>query len=180
MSFIVRMCCSCFVPVLSFALIGCGASGEPEAEPKPYRPPPISVATMDDIRTMLEEARGSVVVMNLWATWCPPCVVETPELSRFFRDFGEDRIVFLSVSADEPGEREQLVRRFVNSYEIPFPVYVVGPQKQDAINLTLGIDWDGLYPGTFLFGPDGALLRTWAGDVQYEELAAESASLLGD
>ena len=162
------------------ALLGCEAAKAPETESIEYAPPPITTASTHEIRGLIEAAHGSVVVVNLWATWCPPCVAETPALSRYYEDFHDRGVTFLSVSVDEQHQIDEVVRLFVNSYEIPFPVHVVGPQEQETINSHLGIDWDGLYPGTFLFGPDGTLAQTWAGEVTYDELLAATRALKVD
>ena len=99
-------------------------------------------------------------------------------LSRYFEEFNGPDVTFLSVSADELSEADKKVRLFVNSYEIPFPVQVVGPQEQQDLNSALGIEWDGLYPGTFLFGKDGTLVRMWAGEVSFEQLRDATQALL--
>lgn len=152
---------------------GCGPADHPATSPsEDYQLPEISVIAPQEMRAIIDEGRGSLVVVNLWATWCPPCVKELPAIANFYRDsLSRDDVLFLSFSADAIDTVESKVHLFMNSYEVPFPVQVVGELDRDQFIADMGIEWDGLFPTTYLFGADGALLRTWAGEVRYEVLA---------
>ncbi len=90
---------------------------------KPYRgerdTPPLSLQTLDGKRLELEDYLGKVVVLNFWATWCPPCVEEIPSLERL-RALRQDRgLEVLSVDVgEEPGE----VRAFLEDKPVNYPV----------------------------------------------------------
>jgi cytochrome c biogenesis protein CcmG/thiol:disulfide interchange protein DsbE len=60
---------------------------------------------------------GKLLVLNFWATWCPPCVEETPSLEEFARELGPQGVVVLGVSVDR---NESLYRKFLERYSIPF------------------------------------------------------------
>ncbi|MCX7882525.1 MAG: TlpA family protein disulfide reductase [Brevinematales bacterium] len=69
----------------------------------------------------LEAYRGKVVLLNFWATWCPPCQAEVPDLIRLHRDFA-DRLVVIGVSLDRgPGARE-IVQDFYKKFGLNYPV----------------------------------------------------------
>lgn len=88
--------------------------------------------------------RGQVVVLNVWATWCPPCVVETPGFVDLSREFAGD-VQFLGVSADDD---PAAIRAFVARHGVPYPV-LVGPAvagmppRADVLPTTLVIDRRG-------------------------------------
>ncbi len=90
---------------------------------KPYRgerdTPPLSLETLDGERIELEDYLGKVVVLNFWATWCPPCVEEIPSLERL-RALRQDRgLEVLSVDVgEEPGE----VKAFLEDKPVNYPV----------------------------------------------------------
>jgi peroxiredoxin len=90
---------------------------------KPYRgerdTPPLSLETLDGARMELEDYLGRVVVLNFWATWCPPCVEEIPSLERL-RELRHDRgLEVLSVDVgEEPGE----VKAFLEDKPVNYPV----------------------------------------------------------
>jgi cytochrome c biogenesis protein CcmG/thiol:disulfide interchange protein DsbE len=60
---------------------------------------------------------GKLLVLNFWATWCPPCVEETPSLEEFAREMGPEGVVVLGVSVDR---NQDLYRKFLERYKIPF------------------------------------------------------------
>ncbi len=159
---------------------GCTRSKAPDIDTSTadtYQTPPIALATMEELRALIDAGKGSPVVVNLWATWCPPCVTELPALTRFYDRYHE-RVTFLSFSGDDQETLDDHVRRFVNAYEIPFPVWVMGKAEPESLNPALGIEWDGLFPTTYLFAPDGALAQTWEGEVTQEALSEAVESLL--
>ena len=133
--------------------------------------PEVSTIERSEMRGIIDQSQGSVVVVNMWATWCPPCVKELPDLARFYEDsLNRDDVVFLSFSADTLDTIETKVLPFMNSYAVPFPVSVVGELEREQFIADMKIKWDGLFPTTYLFDAEGALVRTWAGEVHYEEL----------
>mgnify|MGYP006281003123 CR=1 FL=1 len=66
----------------------------------------------------LEQYRGQVVFLNFWATWCPPCVAELPEIEKAYEQYG-DRVAFLLVT----GQKPETVRTFLEKYGYELPVY---------------------------------------------------------
>ena len=61
---------------------------------------------------------GKLLVLNFWASWCPPCVEETPSLNQFAREFGPQGVVVLGISIDR---NENLYKKFVERFHIAFP-----------------------------------------------------------
>ena len=160
----------CLLTASWLAVEGCSRTDQ-ETSASEYTPVDISAASIDELRALIDAGQGSVVVVNFWATWCPPCVTEMPGLARFFRNYHGQDVTFLSFSGDDPGTIGEKVRPFLNSYELPFPVWVMDEAEPELLNAGLGIDWDGLYPTTFLFARDGSLIQTWEGEVTYEALS---------
>ncbi len=104
------------------------------------------------LRRLILEHKGRAVVVNLWATWCEPCVKEFPGLSDLARRRTD--VAFLSVSLDE---REDLpaLEAFVARRQPPFPVYRKATGKDDAFIDGLDAAWSGAIPATLVFGRDG-------------------------
>ena len=167
----------CLLTASWLAVEGCSRTDQ-ETSASEYTRVEISSASIDELRALIDAEKGSVVVVNFWATWCPPCVTEMPGLARFYRNYHGPDVTFLSFSGDDPGTMGEKVRLFVNSYEIPFAVWVMEEAERELLNAGLGVNWDGLYPTTFLFARDGSLAQTWEGEVSYEALseAVESAT----
>ncbi len=86
--------------------------------------PDVTYATMDGSATGPADHRGSVVVLNVWATWCPPCVAETPGLVGLSREFAGD-VVFLGLSQDADTSD---VRTFARRFGVPYDLLVGAPR----------------------------------------------------
>lgn len=113
--------------------------------------------------------RGHPVLLNFWATWCPPCLREMPALDRFARDFRAWRVVGLAADKAEP------VREFLARAPVSYSIGVLD---------FAGIEWSrrlgnvsGGLPFTVLFGRDGSLLHRRMGETRYEDLAAWAAGV---
>jgi len=95
----------------------------------------------------MKELRGKVVLVNFWATWCPPCRKEMPDLDSLSRQFGEQGLVILAIS----DETEDKVRPFIEQRKIGYPILLDPGRK---INALFNID---SIPETFLFDRKGNL-----------------------
>lgn len=107
-----------------------GNESGPALEPGPMAPS-LELPRVDGGTATLSALRGDVVVVNIWATWCPPCVREMPSLQRVYERYGDRGLEVLAVAVDDvPGERQPdgrivgLVSEFVAEYGLTFPVAV--------------------------------------------------------
>ncbi|MFS8570521.1 MAG: TlpA disulfide reductase family protein [Thermaerobacter sp.] len=87
--------------------------------------PLLSGRTIDGAPYDLREYAGHVVLVNFWATWCPPCRVEMPGFQRVYEDRRDDGFVVLGLSMDATGVAS--VREFLDERGITFPVAMAGP-----------------------------------------------------
>lgn len=110
------------------------------------------LTTFDGRLYPISEAEGKVMLINFWATWCPPCVAEMPDLQELYRDYGSE-VEFLFVARD----RESRVKRFIEKkgYEIPV-YYEKGLTPKILYNLAL--------PTTFIIDSKGQLIEAYAGE----------------
>jgi thiol-disulfide isomerase/thioredoxin len=113
----------------------------------------------------LEEYRGRTVFLNIWATWCPPCVGEMPAIARLAAaasspGSGLERVAFVCVSIDEDVET---VRRYVAGKGWPMTVRHTSPEELPPVFTTDGI------PATFLIGPDGRIAAAAAGSAEWDD-----------
>jgi cytochrome c biogenesis protein CcmG/thiol:disulfide interchange protein DsbE len=103
----------------------------------------------------LSEYRGNVVVINLWATWCQPCVVEMPSIEQLQRAYGRRGLKIIAVSVDDPGTDEQ-IRDFVRRYGLTFEI-LHDPRGQDGdVSRIYQAD---KYPQTVVIGRDGIIRK---------------------
>jgi peroxiredoxin len=106
------------VASLVAACSGAGA-GEPQGINKGNRARDFTLETLDGDAVSLEDHRGSVVLINFWATWCPPCRAEIPDIQAIYDERQGDGFVVLGVNVEET--RDQ-VEPFVGEFNITYPV----------------------------------------------------------
>jgi len=109
--------------------------------------PEFSVTT-DDGRTVSVPAfGGKLLVLNFWATWCPPCVQETPSLNQFTREFSNKGVVVLGISVDQD---EKAYRAFLRKYS---------PAFLTARDLKIHEDYGTfMYPETYIINAQGRVV----------------------
>ena len=103
---------------------------------------------------------GKTLVVNVFATWCPPCEVETPGFVRVYNELGGDSFELIALSIDA---RKSAIISFVNFYGIRYPVYQIKRDLQRRL-------YADKVPTTIIYRPDGALYRTFLGAINEEYL----------
>ena len=110
--------------------------------------PDFSVRTLDGATIATADLRGRVVLVNFWATWCPPCRIEIPALQRLHEDFADDGLVVLGLSTDAGGTGA--VAEFLADRGVSYPVAMAdGPTRRafggvSALPTTFILDREGV------------------------------------
>lgn len=107
----------------------------------------------------LRDFRGKVVFLNFWATWCPPCVAEMPDIQSLYKKYEQNPdIAFIMVSLDEKPEK---ARKFIQRKAFTFPVYMPGGRIPDAL-------LSHVVPTTFVLDRDGNVIVRRKGMAEYD------------
>jgi peroxiredoxin len=106
------------VLALCAALAGC--PGGQQGSPAPELAPPFELDRLGGGRIRLQDLRGKIVLLDFWATWCPPCELEVPELNAFYAAHRERGVELVAISIDEV-EREE-VRRWAEERGVRYPI----------------------------------------------------------
>lgn len=110
--------------------------------------PPFVATTTDGTALALDDLRGQVIVLNLWATWCPPCRREMPALQAVWERHQDEGLVVLALNQ---GESTDTVTDFAREYDLTFPLAL---DPGGAIGATYRLT---AYPTTFFIGRDGVI-----------------------
>jgi len=137
-----------------------------QAPPSAARFWALDFATPDQGRLAMASLRGRPLVLNFWATWCPPCVREMPALERFFRSHAPTGWQVLGVAADNAAA----VRDFLARTPVTFPIVLAGFAGVE-LSRELGNTSGGL-PFTVIYDSAGRLAKRHIGETHYDQLVS--------
>ncbi len=158
---------------VAFAAAGAGpsASGAPAG-----KLPEVVPANIEAVMSAVRRPGAKAVLVNVWATWCEPCVEEMPDILKFYKESRDHGLRLILVSADLSSEKKA-VARFLASLGVDFRSYLKTGNDQTFID---GLDprWNGTLPASLLFDGSGQRKRLWSGPVTHEALKKELGGLL--
>ena len=122
-------------------------------------------------------AKGKVVLVNFWATYCVPCRKEMPQLVALEAKLRAQGFQFVTISADEP-EQVKDAAAYLDKLKVPAPVYVRKARDDDKFVAAIDAKWSGALPASFLYDKTGKKVRSFFGEVKVVELEAAIRKLL--
>ncbi len=147
------------------------ASGAPDGVPSGAKPAPGDVfRALDGGEASFDDLRGSVVIANLWGTWCLPCRDELPELVRLARAYAGRRVVLLGLAVDSGTPEE--IRDFLEDYGVEYRNWIIGMDDAVATFGAVG------FPTTLVIDPDGWIRKELLGPQTAASLTGEIEALL--
>lgn len=162
-----------FCAAAALVVLAAVACGHRKPAPSPGK---LTPATAADVLHEVGRSRGSVVLVNVWATWCTPCREELPDLLRLQGEYGANGFRLILVSADFASQRPTAAALLAN-LGVGFPTFVKSEGDQGFID---GLDtrWSGALPASLLFDREGRKVAFWEGKASYEELLGKVKPLL--
>ena len=121
----------------------------PDAEGQPYA---------------LAATAGRTVVLNFWATWCPPCIEEMPELGQLHQEIAGRNGIVIGIGIDSPGN----IREFASKHRFPYPL-LVGGMGGTELSRRFG-NTSGALPFTVVIAPDRQVVKRILGRVRLDQL----------
>lgn len=116
----------------------------------------------------LDDTNARWVLVNVWATWCPTCIEEMPELNKFYQ---KHRSKILVIGANFDNIRTAKLRRAIDKYQIKFPILLGDFRETFKLPPVNGV------PTSFLLSPKGKILKVFSGPVTVKQLEAELIEL---
>lgn len=172
-----RICFLSALMLVAAGLLGCG--GEKESNPgkntaqtsstqklkespeEGFLAPDFSLLDLGGKSVTLSDFRGRVVLLNFWATWCPPCRREIPSLKRLYQLRKDREFEIVAVSVDKTSSSK--VASFVANYQMSFPV-LVNPRGDVGQRY-----WTRAIPSSFLLDKEGVIRWKVAGAREWDD-----------
>ena len=134
-----------------------------------FQAPELALTDLQGNPVSIEDYIGQVILINNWATWCPPCKIEMPELQAYYKAHNTEGFVILAIESGEPADQ---VASFVQENGITFPVWL------DSKGLALETlqNWD--LPSSYVIDRQGIVRISWTGGINQPTLEKYVTPLL--
>lgn len=140
-------------------MVGMLAVQESLVPGKPF--PPFRFNGLDGQPVNLTQYLGKVLLVDFWATWCPPCVAEMPHVIEVYEEFHDKGFEIVGISLDK---KKEALEAFIKERGMDWPQYFDGKGWDNELSNKYGVS---SIPATFLIGPEGTIIAT---DLRGDEL----------
>jgi thiol-disulfide isomerase/thioredoxin len=151
------------------ALAGAGFTALAQSELRPL--------DEKSFKQVLASHKGSVLLVNFWATWCAPCREEMPLLVQLERKHRSKGLRMVTVSCDEP-EDQLKARQFLAQHQAPQPAYLKRAAEDEKFINSVNGKWSGALPALFLYDRGGRLAGSFIGETEIAVLEQAIRQLL--
>jgi thiol-disulfide isomerase/thioredoxin len=117
--------------------------------------PPIHGTTLAGTPVTPGATTGKVTILNFWATWCPPCRAETPDMNAAYRKLHAPDVAFLGIDTTESAP---IVKTFTSAKGVPYPSVLAGPDVYNGFGIAY-------IPTTIVLDAHGIVRARWVGGV---------------
>lgn len=155
MDILKRICVLAFLVVFALCAGSCKKTEE-QAVIESGKAFDFTLTDLNGSAVRLSELRGKVVIIEFWATWCPPCKESVPELNKVADKFRDKNFQLIGISVDKGGEALSNVRAFVKENAVAYPVMV----DSGKVNVAYGVN--GI-PAMFIIDKEGRIVKRHTG-----------------
>jgi len=141
-------------------------------------PVELSGIDLEAIKTLAKNDSKKLRLVNVWATWCGPCVTELPELVEMNRMYRKRDFEFITISMDEPEKKDRALEKLKDLKVAATNYIYTGPNK-DKLMEALDTKWEGPVPHTLLIAPGGKVIYRHTGEIDAMELKKAIVGYLG-
>lgn len=127
----------------------------------------------DDIKSIMTDAKGKVILLNFWASWCAPCVKEFPELVKLYRDYKDKNFSIVFISLDDLSDIDPKVKPFLQKQGVDFTTYYNKFSKPEELIDYIDKNWQGGIPSTYIYDKEGIMKTGILGGRKYSDFESE-------
>ncbi len=160
------------IVVVAVALLGfMGVRHEPKSLPqKGYLAPNFTLTDMQGKTVTLSQLKGHLVYINFFASWCPPCKMETPDIEQMYQKYG-NKVDFIAINMT-PSDSLSGLKAYINSYGVTYPVFL---DSQGSVESTYNV-MD--IPTSFFINQQGVIIDRVTGMMTPTGMQSEFSKLL--
>lgn len=130
------------------------------------------------LEKLIKNRNGKILFLNVWASWCPPCKKEFPDLVKLAEKYKNKRVEFVGLSVDDKSDLESEVIPFLEKNNVNFKIYIQNFDKvEDLINF-LNPAWRGEIPTTFIYDKKGVRQKFIIGMRDFDSFDKEIQAVL--
>lgn len=172
--------------LLALFILGCGSGSEQERTEGLVVKDTMSVLAIqvtkldeEGLSNLISERNGKVLFLNVWATWCVPCVEEFPDLVKLHNAFARHPVEVVGISADFDDEIESKIVPFLRKQKVPFRVYVASFKHQEDFINGVNRSWSGALPASLIVDAKGERKFFLMGKGTFNQFKREIDKTLG-
>jgi thiol-disulfide isomerase/thioredoxin len=173
------------VPVEKTRVFGCSTKWADKREDarkslEKWDAEPVELATLDEagVAKLAKNETDKLVVINVWATWCGPCVAELPEFVTMNRMYRRRNFQMVTLSIDEPEQKADALK-VLREKKVAVTNYLSTVESRDKLADLLDKDWPGPVPYTMILAPGGKVLYRKTGEIDPLEVKRTIVDFLG-
>ena len=127
--------------------------------------PDFTLPTIDGESVSLSDYKGKKVILNFWASWCPPFKVEMPHMQQYYKKYSEsDQVVILAANLSYSDGSKDKVQQFVDSFDISFPVLMMNNKNVVKLYEIISL------PTTFIIDTEGRIQHKIVGPLDQQAI----------
>jgi len=131
----------------------------------------IKSIAQNEIDNLIENRKGKLLLINIWATWCIPCREEFPDLVELSQNY-QNELDVVAISVDFKEDIENKIIPFLKKNKVEFPVYINGFKKDDQLINYFSEVWNGAIPATFIYDKKGKQVKFIEGKHSFESFSS--------
>jgi len=140
----------------------------------------MTLTDFEEFEAVLATEKGNVLLVNIWATWCKPCVHEMPGLEKLHQNYQGKGVKVVTLSLDEVAKADSLVVPYWDSMHFSMDNYLIATPDQGSFVNKIDPLWIGLLPTSFIFNPEGKKIETVTGALSYNSFEKKVLKVLNE
>jgi thiol-disulfide isomerase/thioredoxin len=137
-----------------------------------------NLSSTDQLNELFSSLKGKPVLVNIWATWCAPCVKEFPDLVKLYRNYKDNGFELVFISVDDKEDRDTKLPEFLKKQGVDFVSYFNEFKKPEEIIDYFDKSWGGEIPATYIYNRESEQVKKFIGKQKYEAFEDEIKKIL--